>query len=555
MRLLLVFGILLCFLTVYLLQPRKVHEQLFFDLDHFESNNAEIVLHKPSITKVYELKHNFSHYITTLEINNTAYVFYRDLRVNADGAPQETKRMTSKDGLNFSPPVTVFNDMPQAHNLAPFIYKNKVMAIGGGYIGDMKLYQSTDKGLSFSYVKTIMKDNHFDSINLIVDKNLYARQWGEQREVHLYRNKGDFSFDKGKKIKVGLTDLYTSGIFKYAANLYVGFPLLFQGENTPSFTKVMYSYDGINFNHYNDIWFSDPNATYARSAYVAPGIFKTNSTWYMYGLQNYGTKNISINALALRPYGLTSVYSRNGFVKLHMRCSECYANIKGYHNDMYVDSLKYKIDCNKKIRLRNTHLFRVHCVDHAYTVIQHGRKGLVVLLSASEEVVLSNKYYQSIGPYMEDYTVVTYSLPYKSSLEEWSTRDIETVIALNNEIIDTIAKKYLARPLILSGISRGGYLASMYPDADSYYLFAPAIDLNQLSEWKGKNRFPRVATFNPAKKYYVYSSLNDDRVNGKFVIEYVQNECSWCTLKIGHSEHSVPISEFKDAARHETQTS
>ena len=348
--------ILFCICLMFISYLYRPIDKVFFDLG--VHNNAKIVLHKPTVIKVYEFKHKFSHYITTLDINNTAYVFYRELDLDLDGEVQKTKLITSKDGLNFSQPITVFNTMPQAHNFAPFIHENNLMSIGGGYNGDMKLYKSIDKGLSWSYVKTIMRDGYFDSINLIVDKNLYGRQWGKNREVHLYRNKGDWSFDKGKKIEVGLTDLYTSGIFKYS-NWFVGFPMLFQGENKPSFTKVIYSKDGIKFNHFEDVWFSDPNTNAARSAYVAPGIFKKDA-WFMYGLRDYTKESIHMVALKLRPYGLTSIYSENGWIEPNMRCQTCFANIKGLYNGVYVDSLDMEIDC-QRIYLHKTHIFRLYC--------------------------------------------------------------------------------------------------------------------------------------------------------------------------------------------------
>ena len=53
--------------------------------------------------------------------------------------------------------------------------------------------------------------------------------------------------------------------------------------------------------------------------------------------------------ITLRPYGFTSVWSANGYIKVKMECDRCYPNIKGYFNGVYVDSLKYKINCQKKI--------------------------------------------------------------------------------------------------------------------------------------------------------------------------------------------------------------
>ena len=185
-----------------------------------------------------------------------------------------------------------------------------------------------------------------------------------------------------------------------------------------------------------------------------------------------------------------------------------------------------------------------------YTVIQHGTKGLVILLSASTETVLSDTYYQSIGPYMDDYTVITYTLPYHdrdSPLNEWSNRDMTYIVEENNKMIDIISIDYLMRPLVLSGISRGGYLAAMYPKADYYFLFAPVMDWNQLTEWKDKNKAQSLPSFKNDSVYYVYSSRNDNRANGTFVIDYVEKHCFSCTLKIGESGHSVPEDIFEEA--------
>ena len=350
-----IFISILFFIFMYMTHIQS-NDKVFFELGVHK--NAKIVLHKPTITKVFEFKNNFSHYITTLDIDNTAYVFYRESNSDSDLGVQKTKLITSQDGLNFSLPITVFDTMPQVHNFAPFIHNDDLMAIGGGFLGEMKLYKSIDKGLSWTFVKTIMGDHHFDSINLIVDKNLYGRQWGEKREVHLYKNKGDWTFGQGKKIEVGLTNLYTSGIFKYS-NWFVGFPMLFHGENKPSDTKVMYSKDGMKFNHFEDVWFSDPITNKARSAYVAPGIFKKDS-WFMYGLRDYTKESIHMVALKLRPYGLTSIYSENGWFKPYMKCNTCFANIKGWYNGKYVDSLNMKINCIK-IHLKKTHIFRLYC--------------------------------------------------------------------------------------------------------------------------------------------------------------------------------------------------
>jgi len=541
-----------------LLNNRSVDQHLFFDLDYIASENAEIILHKPTVVdNVYDFGGNkYCHYMSTLDIGGVAHVFFRRMNGSLLSSYQSTMLITSVDGVTFSDPVEVFDIHPQCHNFFPF-KDNGLKAIGGGHSGDLNLYNSEDSGFSWTFERKLLDgcvgdDICFDSLNVMVDGNIYGRQWnGNDREVHLYRGNG-YNFHRADHVKIetDLRQLYTSGIFKYASDMYVGVPMLFQGEDVPSFTKVMYSRDGVSFVNFAEVWFADPSAVHARSGYVAPGIFKTETDWFMYGIKNYGTSDISLSVLKLRPYGLASAWSQDGFLQLpDLDCAACYVNMKGYYKGMYVDSLKHKVLCSEKLHLNDTHIFRFFCDEPSYSVyvIQRGNLGVVILLAGSYETVLSDEYYQSIGPYMSGYTVITYSLPFGSSLEEWSSRDMLDVVSLNNKLIDAIVSDYPGRPLILSGISRGGYLAAMYPNADSYYLFSPVMDWNQLSEWEGKNRSPPLPTFFPEKSYYVYSSTNDDRVNGGLVIDYVSSECSWCVLKIGNSGHSVPVSIFMDA--------
>lgn len=187
-----------------------------------------------------------------------------------------------------------------------------------------------------------------------------------------------------------------------------------------------------------------------------------------------------------------------------------------------------------------------------YYILNHGNKGLVILIQGSKETVISDTYYQSIGPYMDDYMVVTYTLPYHNKelpLEWWSRKDMREIVRENNYMIDIILEDYPIRPLILSGISRGGYLSAMYPTADYYFLFSPVIDWNQLREWKGKNKTQPMPSFRNDSIYYVYTSRNDDRVNGTYVIDYVEKQCVLriCDIVIGDTGHSVPVKIFKEA--------
>ena len=187
-----------------------------------------------------------------------------------------------------------------------------------------------------------------------------------------------------------------------------------------------------------------------------------------------------------------------------------------------------------------------------YTVLQHGSKGVIVVLAADVATVQREPYYQSIGPYLPEYTVVTFTLPDHAPgytvapLTAWAQRgSMVEVVAATNAMLTTIKKDFTQQPFIVSGISRGGYLAAMYPDADYYFLFAPVLDWLQLREWKDIPNHPPEALwkFQKDAKYYVYSSTNDERVNGAVVIEYVEENCLGCILKQGTSGHSVPSSE------------
>ena len=189
-----------------------------------------------------------------------------------------------------------------------------------------------------------------------------------------------------------------------------------------------------------------------------------------------------------------------------------------------------------------------------YKILKYGNKGLIILLSSSIETVLSDKYYQSIGPYVDDYTIATYTLPYhnmKYPLVQWSNRDMKNIIKKNNKMIDIIIKDYPIKPVILSGISRGGYLSAMYTSADYYFLFVPVIDWNQLNEWKGKNKINPMPSFKNDTIYYIYASKNDNRVNGTYVINYVKNQCHLrnCDIVIGNTKHNVPLKIFKESVK------
>lgn len=354
-------------IPIFLILIRKSYNnKVFFNLDYIQSHHAEIVLHIPTvIPHIYDFKQRiYSHYMTTIQIGNVSHVFYRDMNQHLLSGSQSTMRITTTNGIDFSEPIEVFTVLPQAHNFAPFLKDGKLFATAGGHSDVLNLYESKDDGLSWTFVRKLMDacfGECLDSMNLMVDDYIYGRNWDGGRIVNRFAP--PYNFNKNISIFTNIQrQLYTSGIFKYTDDMYVGVPMIFNGENNLSYTKLMYSEDGLIFDSFDDIWFEDDsNATYARGAYVAPGIYKTNTTWYMYGMRNYGTTDIYMSALTLRPYGFTSVWSANGYIKVKMECDRCYANIKGYFNGVYVDSLKYKINCQKKIPLNNTHIYRLFC--------------------------------------------------------------------------------------------------------------------------------------------------------------------------------------------------
>ncbi len=207
-------------------------------------------------------------------------------------------------------------------------------------------------------------------------------------------------------------------------------------------------------------------------------------------------------------------------------------------------------------------------------VLGTGNKGLIILLAASKEVVLNNEegYYQSIAPYVKDYTIVTYDLPHHKKvtgghsevkdppLEIWGTDP--TVLEKNNLLLNDIIKKYKipGKPVILSGISRGGYLSSMYPNADYYFLFSPVINLRKLKEYKNAT-FPEADQYVDensftGKKLFIYINSDDTRVGGDWIIKHmtdvvgVNKNGKNHKMMTGKGGHTTPRDIFKKAVKH-----
>jgi hypothetical protein len=71
--------LIICIVVLFLVQQETTKEHLFFDLHNLESENVDIVLHKPTIIdNIYDFEgYKYSHYLSTLTINGVAHVFFR----------------------------------------------------------------------------------------------------------------------------------------------------------------------------------------------------------------------------------------------------------------------------------------------------------------------------------------------------------------------------------------------------------------------------------------------------------------------------------------------
>lgn len=180
---------------------------------------------------------------------------------------------------------------------------------------------------------------------------------------------------------------------------------------------------------------------------------------------------------------------------------------------------------------------------------------LIIVLSGSKESFVKNDYYKAICPYSK-IRCVTFTLPYhneENPFTHWNKVGIGAIVNQTNNKIKKIYNKYKPNKLILTGISRGGYLASMYKEADIYLIFSPVIKWSELTEFN-KNG-PNIDVNNLKKKrIFGFVNSNDYRVNGTVVVNFFNSICKYCKNKnstfIVHkgTSHSVPKNIFKKGA-------
>lgn len=180
---------------------------------------------------------------------------------------------------------------------------------------------------------------------------------------------------------------------------------------------------------------------------------------------------------------------------------------------------------------------------------------LIIVLSHSKEKFKENKYYQSICPYTSK-KCETFTLPYHDlprPFELWNLSGMESIVEMSNKKIEEIKKKHNYTRLILSGISRGGYLAAMHQDADIYLLFSPVVKWSELKEFNSDG--PDIDITNlQEKRVFGFVNDKDTRINGNVVVDFFNKICNKC-LDSRHTfivnegtEHTVPINIFKRAA-------
>lgn len=187
----------------------------------------------------------------------------------------------------------------------------------------------------------------------------------------------------------------------------------------------------------------------------------------------------------------------------------------------------------------------------------HG-KDLIIVLSGSKETFNNNEYYRSICPYT-NIKCETFTLPYhnkKNPFKYWNSIGMEKIVNMTNSKIKKLQDYYKPTRLILSGISRGGYLASMYKNADIYLLFSPVIKWKELNEFD--NEGPEIDIHHlKTKRVFGFVNSNDYRINGSIVVDFFDKLCENNKIcknrnkKIIIEEgtlHSVPKEVFKKGA-------
>lgn len=178
-------------------------------------------------------------------------------------------------------------------------------------------------------------------------------------------------------------------------------------------------------------------------------------------------------------------------------------------------------------------------------------KDLIIVLSGSKKTFETNKYYRTVCPYTF-ISCTTFTLPFHDNTNPffiWNQTGMETIIQMSNNEIDKLKKKHNPRRLILSGISRGGYLAMMYEHADVYLLFSPVVKWSELDEFTDPG--PRIPVDHLIKaRVFGFVNDKDYRVNGSVVVNFFEQiQTKNNKFIIEKSDlHSVPPIIFEVAA-------
>lgn len=180
-------------------------------------------------------------------------------------------------------------------------------------------------------------------------------------------------------------------------------------------------------------------------------------------------------------------------------------------------------------------------------------KDLIIVLSGSKETFKNNKYYRTVCPYTFGVSCTTFTLPFHNTTNPfviWNQTGMETIVHMSNNEIDTLKKKYNPRRLILSGVSRGGYLAMMYEHADVYLVFSPVVNWSELDEFSEPG--PQIHTDHLINaRVFGFVNDKDSRVNGTVVVNFFEKiKTKYNKFIVEKSDlHSVPAHIFKAAAR------